>query len=141
MIVNYRLGALGFLTTNDDVMPPNVAAFDQNLALQWIQENIHHFGGDKNRVTLFGQSSGAVMTKFHSISPMSGFGDERLFHNLIVESGQQMAFNDDPLTATRKFASNVGCLREYNQDHVAFLKCVQGAPLEDVLAASDKAAG
>ena len=69
----------------DETMPPNAAALDQNFALQWVQENIENFGGDPNRVMLFGQSSGAVMTKFHSISPMSGFGENRLFQNLIGE--------------------------------------------------------
>ena len=67
----------------DDTMPANVAALDQNLALQWVHDNIANFGGDPERVLLFGQSSGAVMTKFHSISPMSGFGEDKLFHNLI----------------------------------------------------------
>lgn len=138
VIVNYRLGALGFLSTDDDVIPGNMAMFDQVLSFQWIQDNIHHFGGDPNRVMIFGQSAGAVMVKFHSISPLSGEGENRLFHNVLVESGQQMAYNSDPVETAHDFARNVGCLREFQQSHDQFLSCIQGAPLDDIIAASDR---
>jgi len=50
--VNYRLGALGFLSTNDDVIPGNLGLWDQNLALKWVQANIADFGGDPNKVNI-----------------------------------------------------------------------------------------
>jgi len=137
VVLNYRLGALGFLSTGDDVIAGNQAAFDQNLALQWVQKNIGYFGGDPGRVTLFGQSSGAIMTKHHSLSPLSGAGDDRLFQNIIIESGQNLAYNDDPLSTAEKFAGNVGCKAEFNTSHEKFLACVQKAPLIDILRASD----
>ena len=52
MTVNYRLGALGFLSTNDDVIPGNLGLWDQNLALKWVQANIADFGGDPNKVNI-----------------------------------------------------------------------------------------
>jgi len=44
---------------------------DQNMALRWVQANIHHFGGDKDRVTIFGNSAGASAVHYHTLSPMS----------------------------------------------------------------------
>lgn len=51
---NYRVGPLGFLSTEDKNSPGNFAFKDQSFILQWIQENIEHFGGDKNSVTIWG---------------------------------------------------------------------------------------
>lgn len=68
---NYRLGVLGQLTTLDDEAPGNYGLKDQVLALKFIQENIKFFGGDKNRVTIFGQSAGSGSTSLHLISPAS----------------------------------------------------------------------
>ncbi len=48
--VNYRLGALGFMSTSDDVMPGNLGLWDQNLALKWVQQNIQDFGGNPDKV-------------------------------------------------------------------------------------------
>jgi len=55
--VNYRLGALGFLAI-PGMSEGNLALLDQTLALQWVRENIHAFGGDADRVTVIGQSGG-----------------------------------------------------------------------------------
>jgi carboxylesterase type B len=56
--VNYRLGVLGFLVT--DEINGNFALRDQRLALQWVQDNIEFFGGDPSQVTLFGESAGGI---------------------------------------------------------------------------------
>jgi para-nitrobenzyl esterase len=56
---------------------------DQQAALQWVQENIHLFGGDKNRVTLFGESAGGLSVHAHLASPASS----GLFHRAIIQSG------------------------------------------------------
>ena len=50
----YRLGALGFLSTGDDFAPGNAGLKDQVLALKWIQKNIALFHGDKDKVTVIG---------------------------------------------------------------------------------------
>lgn len=59
------------MTTLDDEAPGNYALKDQVAALQWVQDNIHYFGGDKNRVTLFGQSAGGGSVHYHLLSPLS----------------------------------------------------------------------
>ncbi|RFA14430.1 hypothetical protein B7R22_09350 [Subtercola boreus] len=56
--INYRLGVFGFLPI-EGVAPANLGVQDQLAALAWVHENIAAFGGDPDRVTLFGQSAGA----------------------------------------------------------------------------------
>lgn len=55
----------------DGHAPGNVGLKDQVLVLKWVQQNIHYFGGDPKKVTLFGQSSGATSVHLHMLSPMS----------------------------------------------------------------------
>lgn len=81
--VQYRLGVMGWLSTGDSVIPGNFGYHDQVLALKWIQNNIHVFGGDKNRVTISGQSAGGASVHSHMVSPLS----RGLFHGIIAMSG------------------------------------------------------
>lgn len=52
---NYRLGAFGFLSTGDGVIPGNYGMKDMVAVLKWVQQNIKQFGGDPNKVTVFGE--------------------------------------------------------------------------------------
>lgn len=56
--INYRLGPVGFLSLEDPEVniPGNAGLKDQTFALKWVQRNIERFGGDKNNVTVFGES-------------------------------------------------------------------------------------
>lgn len=71
VVPNYRLGVLGFLTTGDSVISGNMALKDQVMAMKWVKHNIRAFGGDPNRVTLFGHSSGGICVHLHTLSPSS----------------------------------------------------------------------
>ncbi|KAJ3856797.1 esterase 1 [Lentinula lateritia] len=68
---NYRLGPLGFPQGQEaaDRKVLNLALHDQIAALTWVQENIGAFGGDKNKVTVFGESAGAIMTAVQLLNP------------------------------------------------------------------------
>jgi len=59
---NYRVGALGFLpsTRSAEEGVLNLGMQDQRFLFEWVQENIHYFGGDKDNVTLIGLSAGAI---------------------------------------------------------------------------------
>lgn len=58
--INYRLGALGFLSTGDQHAQGNWGVKDMIEAMRWVRNNIHHFGGNPNQITAFGESAGSV---------------------------------------------------------------------------------
>ena len=69
--MNYRLGIFGFLSTGDAEAPGNFGLKDQVLALRWVQENIRYFGGNPDKVTLFGLSAGSNCVDLHTLSDSS----------------------------------------------------------------------
>jgi len=145
--INYRLGALGWLA--DASLPSDTAAdsgnwglMDQQLALQWVRDNIRAFGGDPDRVTISGESAGGLSTLSNLASPTAkGF-----FHAAIVESGAYMLFTVEPLAAQEaagaKFAAAVaaanptvtGC----SSGNVA--ECLRGVPVTSLVAIANAGA-
>ncbi|XP_038046537.1 cholinesterase 1-like [Patiria miniata] len=104
--INYRLNVFGFLTTGDEALPGKVGLLDQVLALEWIKKNIAAFGGDRNRVTIFGQSAGSASVNFHILSQLS----EGLFDRAIMQSGAAFSpwgFSED-MERLRKQAFEIG---------------------------------
>ncbi|MBE1467150.1 para-nitrobenzyl esterase [Kibdelosporangium phytohabitans] len=82
--MNYRLGALGFLSSPAlDGSGGNYGLMDQTAALRWVKRNAARFGGDPGNVTLAGQSAGARAVCAHLASPLS----RGLFHRAISQSG------------------------------------------------------
>ena len=85
---NYRLGALGFLVSTADGLFGNYGIADQRLAMQWVQDNIQAFGGDPSRVTLFGESAGAMSIGLHFLDQVNRPVEARanLFNAIILQS-------------------------------------------------------
>ncbi|XP_035678531.1 crystal protein-like [Branchiostoma floridae] len=81
---NYRLGALGFLVAGEGegAATGNYGTLDQIAAMQWVQSNIEGFGGDKDQVTIMGQSSGADSVALHLMAENT----EHLFKQAIMMS-------------------------------------------------------
>ncbi|KAJ3666604.1 hypothetical protein Zmor_002040 [Zophobas morio] len=105
---NYRLGILGFLSTEDDVVPGNNGLKDQTLALKWIRDNIASFGGNPNSVTVSGGSAGGSSVHLHFFSKRS----RGLFHRGFAQSGLALnpfSIQEQPLMRARKLADAVGC--------------------------------
>lgn len=85
--LNYRVGLLGFFQTPEVFAAgdSNAGLLDQRLALRWIKENIAAFGGDPERITVWGESSGAQSIAYH-LHSYDG-RDDGLFQAAILESG------------------------------------------------------
>jgi para-nitrobenzyl esterase len=123
--LNYRVGPLGFMTHRELVAEAqttgNYGLLDQRLALQWVQANIAAFGGDKNNVTIFGESAGGKSTCLQLVSP----GSQGLFKRAIVESGlctvPGLTLTDAEAEGDR-FATAMGC----DADAGSSLACLRG---------------
>ncbi|KAF5307861.1 hypothetical protein FQR65_LT06593 [Abscondita terminalis] len=121
--INYRLGALGFLTTGDSIVPGNNGLKDQNMALKWVKKNIASFGGDPNSITVFGQSAGGASAHYHMLSPLS----KDLISRVIVQSGSALApwalgLPSLALNNTKNLANFVNCSYASSQVLVDCLK-------------------
>ena len=85
--INYRLGPLGFAVLpclkEEAGKTGNYGLYDQLTALQWVKHNIESFGGDPNRITLMGQSAGAMSVQQLCLSPMT----KDLIHRAVMCSG------------------------------------------------------
>nr|XP_050870056.1 venom carboxylesterase-6-like [Vespula vulgaris] len=126
--INYRLGLLGFLSTEDDVVSGNMGLKDQNMALKWVFENIEWFGGDFNKITLAGLSAGAASVHYHYLSRLS-FG---LFQGGISISGTAFdcwAQTENSLEKAKKLGAIMGCPTSNTRDMVHCLRYRPGRTL------------
>mmetsp|Transcript_107457 Transcript_107457/g.213377 ORF Transcript_107457/g.213377 Transcript_107457/m.213377 type:complete len:605 (+) Transcript_107457:121-1935(+) len=136
--MNYRLGNLGFMALdalrreNAANSTGNYGVQDQRLALQWVQANIKSFGGDPNRVTIFGESAGGMSVMWHLVNPLS----KGLFHAAIMESGNSglSYFFQHYLDATayhEDTARILGCPSSLGAE--GQLSCLRALPMNSIL--------
>ncbi|EDV58283.1 glutactin [Drosophila erecta] len=106
--INYRLAPFGFLSALTEELPGNVALSDLHLALEWLQRNLVHFGGNAGQVTLVGQAGGATLAHALSLSGRAG----NLFQQLILQSGTALnpyLIDNQPLDTLSTFARLARC--------------------------------
>ncbi|ORZ16673.1 Carboxylesterase family-domain-containing protein [Lobosporangium transversale] len=129
--INYRLGMLGWMENeaawSRSSIPGNQAFRDQILALQWVKQNIASFGGDPNRVTVFGESAGATSIRA-LLSASSTWG---LYQSVIAQS--------DPINIPFKLPSSAAQITSYFMEAlgcgVTDLVCARSKSVDQVLEA------
>ena len=139
--VNYRVGPFGFLShgalqrEDNDGSTGNMGVRDQQAGLYWVRDNIAAFGGDPNRVTIFGESAGGFSVCWHLVNKYS----KPLFHAAIVESGSCDAKEFfRPVADQNEFgdvyASSIGCnATALNHNDTLVLECLRNLKTTDVM--------
>ncbi|KAJ7217314.1 Carboxylesterase [Mycena pura] len=105
--INYRTNIFGFPGSSDlPITQNNLGLLDQELALEWVQLNIAHFGGDPDKVTIMGQSAGAESVGFATVRDRINTP----FRAGILLSGVAMPLSPIPSFGSFDgFAKSVGC--------------------------------
>ncbi|KAH0814588.1 hypothetical protein GEV33_008200 [Tenebrio molitor] len=137
VVTNYRLGPLGFLSTGDAACPGNNGMKDQNLAMRWVKDNVAAFGGDPEKITIFGESAGGASAQLHMMSPLSkGRTFESLFRSAISQSGTAHVLwavspNDQAIRHAKMLGEAVGCSTKWSGELV---ECLRKVPAYDLVA-------
>lgn len=132
--VAYRVGPMGFLAHPDlsaesqHGVSGNYGILDQIAALEWVERNIGAFGGDPERVTIFGESAGAIAVSQLAASPLA----QGLFDGAISESGGSFG----TVVPRGAFGENMQPLSAAEADGVAFADSVGASSVEDLRAMS-----
>ena len=129
---NYRLGALGFLAGIHG-LNGNYGLMDQQLAFHWVRDNISNFGGDPEKITIFGESAGAMSVGLHLLSIPSSSG---LFRAGIMQSnpfGIPYKTVDEAGLEAAMLESDLGCQGQE-------LDCLRSVSAEDIVKAQQDTA-
>jgi para-nitrobenzyl esterase len=126
--IAYRLGAFGFmahpeLTAEQHGHSGNYGLMDQIAGLQWVKRNIAAFGGNPNRVTIFGESAGGISVSMLAASPLA----KGLFQGAISESGGNFA----PERQANEGGENMDSLARAENNGVALLAKLGAASIAD----------
>jgi len=130
---NFRLGVFGFLATEDKAATGNYGLMDQIMVLKWVQKNIEKFGGDPNKVTLFGEDSGAASVTLLAMSPHAN----GLFHGAIALSGNALCdqyMQSNPHEAAVELANRLECSSDKGEDIV---NCLSRQTQQDIIKAGN----
>ncbi|RUS89193.1 hypothetical protein EGW08_003072 [Elysia chlorotica] len=141
--IQYRLGALGFLSSGDKALPGNLGLHDQVLALRWVKDNIRPFGGDPDDITIFGESAGSASVAALSVTPAT----RGLFSKAIMQSGTVLspwALREKPQEQFYHHAKETGCLPRYYNPwnklgyHESIVACLKNKSPQELLDAGEE---
>lgn len=134
--INHRAGNLGLLVFSDGSHNGNIATNDQISALTWVRENIASFGGDPDKITIAGESSGAMSVRLLLASPEA----EGLYAGALMQSDPQGGVTQPnsifwtPEESynffTRQVLNETGCSGA--QDEIECLRALPGSALTDM---------
>ncbi|KAK4502914.1 hypothetical protein PRZ48_006341 [Zasmidium cellare] len=142
--IQYRLGAFGFLSSDEVYRKGvvNAGILDQTMALQWVQQYIHLFGGDPDKVTIMGESAGGGSVMLQTMAYGGTLGAQ-LFRNSIAASPylpMQYGYKDwQPSQTYYAFAAEAGCTakKPYGANgSVPIFECLQNVTSEKLINAS-----
>jgi len=128
--IAYRVGQLGFLahpelsSESPTHTSGNYGLLDQIAALKWIKENIAAFGGDPNKITIFGESAGAISVSMLCASPLA----KGLFQGAISQSGGSFG----PTRPTTFPGENMKTLQQAEADGLIFAQKAGASTITDL---------
>lgn len=137
--ISYRVGIFGFASSSalrkEDNL--NVGLLDQYLGLQWVQDHIGSFGGNKDDVTIFGEDAGWANVAFQ-LTAYGGRAKPK-FKRAILMSGPTPGGDEITSGVTEKHVADlVGILNCKRSDSAAELKCLRALPLAPLVDAAVK---
>ncbi|XP_059482440.1 carboxylic ester hydrolase-like [Neocloeon triangulifer] len=133
--MNYRLGPMGFLSLEDEIVPGNNGLRDQRFAMEWVNKNIRSFGGNPEQVTLMGLSAGGASVHYHLLKN----DVHRLFKAGISMSGTATcpwALVDNARERALTYATSLGC--DVSEGSEKIVECLKGLPADDLMRAVEQ---
>jgi len=133
--INYRLSTLGTFALDNSTLRGNYWLSDQIAALEWVHRHIQDFGGDKDRVTVFGQSAGAASVRALLASPLAkGKFSRAIMQSCPGGAGYAKTFSQyvkisETSKATKALLLEKNCTREIIAEQVACLRALDPARL------------
>ncbi|KAF2015243.1 putative lipase [Aaosphaeria arxii CBS 175.79] len=136
--INYRLGFFGFAKSDalQDEGSTNAGLRDQRLAIEWVRENIAHFGGDPENITIFGQSSGGLAVGMQLLA----YGGTKplpfrrgICQSQALEPGITGNFTSD---AMANLVEYIGCGNKSTVNSALTISCLRGLDTQTLFNAS-----
>lgn len=132
--LNYRLHVLGFLSLPSEGISGNAGLKDQQMALEWVFDNISCFNGDPNKICLFGESAGGASVHLQVLNSKS----RKFINTSIIQSGCAIGdwlLQKDAVSVTRKLAKLLGAKTGSDSDALVTL---MSASAEDLFRLKSK---